>query len=105
MIYPRYKSGVYIYGLPAVISFYKPPACAWTLDDKGQTESIAYHDDAQHQALYDISSIWIPRPWTDYYEWNERGLLSCINCLYPGSFRDVEYARRANVLRNEFWTP
>ena len=58
-----------VLGPPTYISFYNIPYMKRNYDKNGRIVSIEYAKDIRRPPRYDISSIWIPRRWTDEYEY------------------------------------
>ena len=56
-------------GPPSYISFYSIPHIKRNYDKQKKVISIEYAHNAKKAPPYDISPIWIPRKWTDEYEY------------------------------------
>lgn len=80
-------------GLPAIISYYKVPFAHYRKNSKGWIESVAYVL-RDREALYDLSPVWIPREWTDEFEYWEKGYY--VRSIYrklPSEYPGKRYAR------------
>ena len=58
-----------IIGPPSYISFYYVPYMKRNYDKAKNVVSVEYSNDIKKVPPYDISAIWIPRKWTDEYEY------------------------------------
>ena len=80
-------------GLPAIVSYYKVPFAHYRNNSKGWYESVAYVL-RDREALYDLSPVWIPREWTDEFEYWEKGYY--VRSIYrklPSEYPGKRYAR------------
>lgn len=80
-------------GLPAIVSYYKVPFAHYRKNSKGWIESVAYVL-RDREALYDLSPVWIPREWTDEFEyWEKRYYVRSIYRKFPSENPGKRYAR------------
>ena len=68
-----YKHGETI-GPPSYISFYFIPYIKRNYDKRKKVISIEYTHKPKKAPPYDISPIWIPRKWTDEYEYRSNDI-------------------------------
>ena len=60
-----------VMGPPTYISFYDSPYVVRKYDNQKRILSAAYAKSCKTTPPYDISSLWIPRSWTDEYEYRD----------------------------------
>lgn len=58
-----------VIGPPTYISFYNSPFVVRRYDDQNRIVSVEYTKSCKYPPPYDISLLWIPRCWTDEYEY------------------------------------
>ena len=58
-----------VIGPPTYISFYDSPFVVRKYDDQKRVLSVEYAKSGKSMPPYDISLLWIPRSWTDDYEY------------------------------------
>lgn len=88
------------YGLPTYMSFYYVPFIRRTYTRKMRVEKIEYGIKAKNPPPYDISAIWIPHNWTDYYDYRQNDILcfSRFDPLISGHSRDKYFTCRGEYI-------
>lgn len=60
-----------VIGPPTYISFYDSPFVVRKYDDQKRILSVEYAKSCKGMPPYDVSLLWIPRSWTDEYEYRD----------------------------------
>jgi hypothetical protein len=90
-----------ILGPPTIVSFYHSPYAQRKNRADGRLESITYSVESQF-ALYDLSPIWIPREWTDYYDVDVRGNILSFVRSRPGVYRSDDFASPGEMILSAY---
>lgn len=88
-------------GPPSFVSFYRSPYELRTYSGNGAVEKVEYCSDSS-RCPYDLSKIWVPRDWTDYYVCDPRGNVVSYSRARPGSLRSDEFSNTGELICETF---
>lgn len=93
------KSGAV--GPPSFVSFYRSPYELRSYSGNGAVEKVEYNSD-HSRCPCDLSKIWIPRDWTDYYVCDIKGNILSYSRARPGSLRSDTFSNTGELVLETF---